>query len=106
MIVFGRTLSLFAILGSIVLATTLGFWPELGRPETTTVRWIDILGALVALSMPVTWVSAVLHWGMRFPNDHPAKARWGLASILGLVIGAVAYWFWGVRHVESSKGAP
>jgi drug/metabolite transporter (DMT)-like permease len=99
LVTFGRFSALVTVLGTIGLVVALMLSPELGRPAASSIRLIDYVGALVALSFPVTWLTAIWHWGTRMP-PYPGKGSWGVAVVLGFVLGAAAYWFWGVRPLS------
>ena len=103
MIAFGRVSALVTVVGTIALFVVLTIWPELGQPEdSSSIRLINYVGVLVVLSFPVTWLSAIWHWGTRIPPS-PGKGSWGVAVVLGLVVGAAAYWFWGVRALGALR---
>jgi hypothetical protein len=65
---------------------------DAGR-ETTK----PFVGLMIYLSVPVVWISAILHWALHFPREGP-RVLWGLIVVFGFVPGAIVYWFRGVRH--------
>ena len=93
----GRVTAIIAVPGTALLFLLLFAWPELGQPETAAVRWIDVLGAAAAFSTVTTWLLAIWHWGARYPPG-PSKSSWGFAVVFGFVLGAAAYWTFGVNR--------
>jgi hypothetical protein len=91
----GRVSSAVLAFAVVALALIATVFP--GLAHVGPIHVVDWFGLMIYLAVPITWISAILHWAMRFPREGP-RVLWGLLVVLGFVPGAVAYWFWGVRH--------
>jgi drug/metabolite transporter (DMT)-like permease len=88
----GRVASAIAVLGAAGLAVALAVNPELGRPESPAIRWIDWVGLITVLCMSLSWILAMFHWGTNTALADRKRA-WGFAVILGFFLGAAVYFY-------------
>jgi hypothetical protein len=100
----GRVVSAIAVLGATGLGVALAIHPELGRPESAAIRWIDWVGLVTVLCMALCWVLALFHWGTNAALAE-RKTAWGFAVILGFFLGAAVY-FYHPRGASSAIGGP
>ncbi len=91
----GRGASAAVVLAFLGLVFLGGIRPDL--QHLGTVHVLDWVGLVFYVSVPVCWISAMVHWAVRYPRDG-RRTIWGVIVFLGFVPGAVAYWTLGARH--------
>jgi xanthine/uracil permease len=92
----GRVASAIVLLAVATMVVMVAVRPDLGT-HSGPVHVLDWVGLVLYLAVPVTWISAILHWAIHFPRTGP-KTLWGLVVVLGFVPGAIVYWVWGFKH--------
>ncbi len=90
MITVGRLTGVIGTLGGLVLFALLGAGVE---GSVNAPGAMDVVGAIVALSMFLSWFIAIWHWGRYYPAEGQGKGTWGVVVIMGFFLGATAYWF-------------
>jgi drug/metabolite transporter (DMT)-like permease len=104
LIVFGRLSAVVTLVGVASLAVAVAVSPEVARPSDPSIRPIDYVGLLIALSFASTWLSAIWHWRARMPRAARSEL-WGLLVRYGFGLGAIAYWFWGIQGLPEGGSA-
>ena len=49
------------------------------------------------------WGMALYHWGTRYAGPPRHRGRWGVAILLGVFIGSLAYWWLGARQAPRAQ---
>lgn len=89
----GRGAAVISILGCAAMFLLL--FPQLRHAleQPGALRSVyDLIGALTAMTLFATWLTAILHWGIRYSPDRGKKWQWGLVVVFGAFVGAWVYW--------------
>jgi MFS family permease len=98
MIRFARTTAVVSIAGYVMLMTLLQ--PDLRdlvNANRTLFIIVNVAGGLGGGATIVGWFVALYHWGTRFEGSVRARRGWGLALILGMIVGGWFYCFFGMK---------
>lgn len=102
MITLGRFLSLWGML-ALAVAGAVSLYAG-GRLVHDPVIFIALKWAVLsaALCLITAWLLALYHWAATTTLRPRTKRYWGLAIILGVFLGAAAYWWAGARRSPGS----
>ena len=99
MLLLGRVASAVVLLAVAAMVLVVTVLP--GLEHVGAIHVLDWIGVVLYVTAPVTWISAIVHWGTRFPSVG-RRTLWGLVVVLGFVPGAIVYWYVGARGGENA----
>jgi len=97
----GKFLSLFGMLGFVVLAAIANpnILAEVNK-NSALLSSANVLGALTAIALFAEWGLGIYHWGQRYAGAR--KSIWGAIVILGVFVGALIYWWFAAARAEKA----